>query len=137
MFRLKNIIYGLKIRLYECIKMNKLSEPMTQSAKQAKSVIMKAYYVRNAERIKAQRRERYIAQKKEWVEKPPNEQEAIRVKQRIASKKSYNKNEESRKKQMKLYYEANAEQLKIKRQARYQKAKAKAAAEAAAAAISV
>ena len=106
------------------------------SAKQAKSVIMKAYYVRNAERIKAQRRERYIAQKKEWVEKPPNEQEAIRVKQRIASKKNYNKNEEARKKQMKSYYNANAEQLKIKRQARYQKAKAKAEA-AAAAAISV
>ena len=116
-------------------KMNKLSEPM--SAKQAKSVIMKAYYVRNAERIKAQRRERYIAQKKEWVEKPPNEQEAIRVKQRIASKKSYNKNEETRKAQMKAYYEANAEQLKIKRRARYQRAKAakQAAAEAAAAAV--
>ena len=125
MFRLK---YGLKIRLYKYIK----EEPMS-----AKSIIMKAYYVRNAERIKARRRERYIAQKKEWVEKAADEQEAIRVKQRVASKKNYNKNEETRKKQMKAYYEANAAQLKIKRQVRYQKAKAakQAAAEAAAAAV--
>ena len=113
-------------------KMNK--EPM--SAKQAKSIIMKAYYIKNAECIKKRRRERYIAQKKEWVEKAPNEQEAIRIKQRVASKKSYNKNEGSRKAQMKAYYEANAAQLKIKRQVRYQKAKAAKAA-AAAAVISV
>ena len=113
--------------------MNK-EEPMS-----AKSVIMKAYYIRNAERIKARRRERYITQKKEWIEKAADEKEAIRIKQRVASKKHYNKNEESRKAQMKAYYEANAAQLKIKRQARYQKAKAakQAAAEAAAAAISV
>ena len=118
-------------------KMDKLSEPM--SAKQAKSVIMKAYYIKNAQRIKARRRERYIAQKKEWIDKAPNEQEAIRIKQRVASKKHYNKNEETRKAQMKAYYNLNAAQLKIKRQARYQKAKAAKAAAAAeaAAAISV
>jgi len=119
--------------------MNKLSEPMSAKQLEAKRIIMKAYYIKNAECIKKRRRERYIAQKKEWVEKAPNEQEAIRIKQRVASKKHYNKNEGTRKAQMKAYYEANAEQLKIKRQARYQKAKAakQAAAEAAAAAISV
>ena len=103
----------------------------------AKSIIMKAYYIRNAERIKARRRERYIAQKKEWVEKPADEKEEIRVKQRVASKKHYNKNEESRKKQMKSYYNANCAQLKIKRQARYQKAKQakQAAVEAVAVAV--
>ena len=108
--------------------MDKLSKEEPMSAKQAKSIKMKAYYIRNAERIKAQKRERYIAQKKEWVEKAPNEQEEIRVKQRIASRKHYNKNEGTRKAQMKAYYEANCAQLKIKRQARYQKAKAAAAA---------
>lgn len=107
-----------------------VQEPM--SAKEAKSIIMKAYYIKNAERIKARRRERYVAQKKEWVEKTADEKEAIRVKQRVASKKHYNKNEEARKAKMKAYYNANAEQLKIKRQVRYQKEKAKAKAAAAA-----
>ena len=113
--------------------MNK-EEPMS-----AKSVIMKAYYIRNAERIKARRRERYIAQKKEWVEKAADEQEAIRIKQRIASKKHYNKNEEARKAQMNEYYLNNAERIKARRMERYrlQKAAKQAAAEAAAAAISV
>ena len=39
-----------------------VQEPM--SAKQAKSIKMKAYYIKNAECIKAHGRERYIAQKK-------------------------------------------------------------------------
>ena len=49
-------------------KMEKLSKEELMSLiaeqKQAKSIKMKAYYIKNAECIKAHGRERYIAQKK-------------------------------------------------------------------------